>query len=188
MTSRHRMTSVIDGNTTVFTRLFDAPRELVWRAWTDPAMLCQWWGPQGFTCPDASMELRVGGEYKWVMRGPDGTEFPVKGVFLEVIEGEKLVMTDVADDMPTAWLEQARAQVFGRGSGDGSRLPESYWTVSFESRGRQTLLRITTHFASEADRDAMVRMGMVDGWAESLDKLDDACVLSSPSPIGTDPA
>ena len=184
MTTRHRMTSVIDGNTTVFTRLFDAPRERVWRAWTDPAMMCQWWGPQGFTCPEASMDLRAGGAYRLVMRGPDGTEFPVKGVFLEVIEGEKLVMTDVTDDMPKAWLEQARAL----GSGDGTRLPESYWTVSFESRGRQTLLRITTHFASEADREAMVRMGMVDGWAESLDKLDVVVAAPRAGAPGADPA
>lgn len=175
MNSSHRMTSSVDGSTTVFTRLFDAPRELVWKAWTEPAMMCQWWGPQGFTCPEASMDLRVGGEYRIVMRGADGTEFPVKGVFLEVIEGEKLVMTDVADDMPKEWLEQAR----DFGSGDGTKLPESFWTVSFESRGRQTLLRIVTHFASEADRDAMIKMGMVDGWAESLDKLDATLALSA---------
>lgn len=174
MSARHRMNSAIDGNTTVFTRLFDAPRDLVWKAWTDPAMLCQWWGPQGFTCPEARMDLRVGGEYKFVMRGADGTEFPVKGIFLEVVEGEKLVMTDVADDMPKEWLERARAH----GSGDGTRLPESFWTVTFESRGQQTLLKIVTQFASEADRDAMVKMGMQEGWAESLDKLDDVLVAA----------
>lgn len=180
MTQRHRMNSSIDSNTTVFTRLFDAPRALVWQAWTDPEMMCQWWGPQGFSCPEAVMDVRVGGEYRLVMRGPDGTEFPVRGVFLEVIAGEKLVMTDVADDMPKDWLAQARAF----GSGDGSKLPDSFWTVTFESRGRQTLLTIATRFASAADRDAMVRMGMVDGWAESLDKLDSA-LAAGPSSLST---
>lgn len=170
MNQRLRMNASINAKSITFTRLFDAPRELVWRAWTDPAMLCQWWGPKCFTCPEALMDLRVGGAYKWVMRGADGTEFPVKGVFLEVIEGQKLVMTDVADDMPKEWLDQARAL----GSGDGTQIPESFWEVKFESRGQQTLLTITTHFASEADRDAMLKMGMEAGWAESLDKLEDA--------------
>jgi uncharacterized protein YndB with AHSA1/START domain len=169
-TQPHRMSALLDGSTTVFTRLFDAPRELVWKAWTEPTMLCQWWGPKDFTCPEAVMDLRVGGEYKLVMRGSDGTEFPVKGVILEVVPSEKLVMTDVADDMPKAWLEQAKAF----GSGDGGRLPQSFWSVTFEARGQQTLVRITTQFASEADRDAMIRMGMEEGWAESLDKLDAA--------------
>lgn len=174
MSLHRRMNASLNGNVIVFSRLFDAPTELVWRAWTDPAMLCQWWGPKGFSCPEAQTDLRVGGAYTWVMRAADGTEFPVKGVFLEVIEGEKLVMTDVADDMPKEWLAQAKDW----GSGDGTKLPESFWEVRFEPRGEQTLLTITTHFASEADREAMIRMGMEAGWAESLDKLDDALAVA----------
>jgi len=174
MAARHKMTSKVEDNVVTFTRLFDAPRDLVWRAWTDPAMLMQWWGPQGFTCPAAELDLRVGGAYRFVMKGGDGTEFPVKGVFREVVTGEKLVMTDVADEMPAEWLKQAQSM----GSGDGAKLPDSYWEVRFEARGTQTLVTIVTHFASNADRDAMIKMGVVDGWAESLDKLEDAVLAA----------
>jgi uncharacterized protein YndB with AHSA1/START domain len=170
MHARHKMTAEVKEKVTVFTRLIDAPRELVWKAWTHPVMLRQWWGPQDFTCPSAELDLRVGGTYRFVMRGPDGAEFPVKGVFLEIVSGEKLVMTDNADHMPDEWLKQAQSL----GSGDGTRLPDSFWTVTFEARGRQTLITLSTHFSSNADRDAMIKMGMEGGWAESLDKLDSA--------------
>jgi len=69
----------------VITRVFDAPRELVWKAWTDPDQVARWWGPKGFTAPACKMDLRVGGEYLNYMRSPEGQDFWSKGVFREVV-------------------------------------------------------------------------------------------------------
>ena len=84
-------------------RTFDAPRERVFRAWTDPIKLREWWGPPGFTCPVAEMNLRAGGEYRLAMKPPDGEEFFVAGIFQEVTPPERLVYTWAweEDDMGT---------------------------------------------------------------------------------------
>jgi len=65
------------------TRAFDAPPTLVWKAWTDPKMMAQWFGPRDFTNPVCELDVRVGGSLRIVMRGPDGNDYPMKGVFLE---------------------------------------------------------------------------------------------------------
>ncbi|HUI73255.1 MAG TPA: SRPBCC domain-containing protein, partial [Spirochaetia bacterium] len=69
----------------VITRIFDAPRELVWKAWTDPRFVMQWWGPKGFTSPSCKIDLRVGGRYLFCMRAPDGQEFWSGGEYVEII-------------------------------------------------------------------------------------------------------
>src|SRR5271165_2323329 len=80
----------------VITRIFDAPRELVFRMWTDPRHVAQWWGPDGFTNPVCEMDVRPGGALHIVMRGPDGTQYPMRGEFREIIEPERLVFTNHA--------------------------------------------------------------------------------------------
>jgi uncharacterized protein YndB with AHSA1/START domain len=80
----------------VFTRTFDAPRERVFKAWTDPKLMAQWWGPHGFTNPVCDMDVRPGGAILIHMQAPDGTVFPMKGVFHEVVEPERLVFTSSA--------------------------------------------------------------------------------------------
>jgi hypothetical protein len=74
----------------VFTRVFDAPRRMVWEAWTDPKQLVLWWGPRGFTTTIDEMDLRAGGVWKLVMHGPDGTDYPNKNIFTEVVPYERL--------------------------------------------------------------------------------------------------
>src|SRR5262249_13750432 len=74
-------------------RVFDAPRALVWKAWTDPKMMEQWFGPRGFTIPVCELDVCKGGSLRIVMRGPDGADYPMKGVFLSVTEPERLVFT-----------------------------------------------------------------------------------------------
>ena len=69
----------------VVTRVFDAPRALVWRAWTEPKMLAQWFGPRGFTSSVPELDLRVGGALRIVMHGPDGNDYPMQGVFREIV-------------------------------------------------------------------------------------------------------
>ena len=73
------------------TRVFDAPRELVWKAWTDPAIVMQWWGPNGFTSPACKIDFRVGGQYLYCMRTPDGYEGWSGGEYIEIIAPEKIV-------------------------------------------------------------------------------------------------
>jgi len=75
----------------VITRIFDAPRELVWKAWTDPSLVMRWWGPKGFTSPSCKIDLRVGGRYLYCMRAPDGQEFWSGGEYVEIIVPEKIV-------------------------------------------------------------------------------------------------
>src|SRR2546425_388107 len=82
----------------VITRVFDAPRDLVWKAWTDPKHVAQWWGPMGFTTKVPELDLRPGGRWRYIMTGPDGIEYPVKGVFREVVPFERIVTTDEFDE------------------------------------------------------------------------------------------
>src|SRR5262245_36546673 len=78
----------------VITRVFNAPRELVWKVWTQPEHVAKWWGPRGFDTRVVALDLRPGGKSHYIMRGPDGAEYPVCGTFLEVIPYERIVTTD----------------------------------------------------------------------------------------------
>jgi DNA-binding transcriptional ArsR family regulator len=80
------------------TRVFDAPRELVWEAWTNPKQVAQWWGPNGFTTPVCELDLRPGGAIRIDMRGHDGTVYPMTGIYRENVEPERLVLTSEALD------------------------------------------------------------------------------------------
>lgn len=73
------------------TRIFDAPRELVWKAWTNPEFVMQWWGPHGFTSPACKIDLRVGGEYLCCMKAPDGSEYWTGGEYVEIVAPERIV-------------------------------------------------------------------------------------------------
>jgi uncharacterized protein YndB with AHSA1/START domain len=159
----------------VITRIFDAPRELVFRTWTDAKHVARWWGPREFTIPVCELDLRVGGAYRIVMRGPDGVDCPVRGVFREIVPPEKLVMTVDCSDHSAEWhdfLDPAR---------DKSQPPkfENLQTVTFEALGARTKLTILSRFPNAAIRDAALRLGMTEGWSESLDKLGEALTHAS---------
>ncbi len=79
-------------------RIYDAPVKAVWEAWTDPAQVAQWWGPRGFTLTTHSKELRVGGHWIYTMHGPDGTDYPNKTIYHEVIERQRLVYDHGGND------------------------------------------------------------------------------------------
>ncbi|MBA2247950.1 MAG: SRPBCC domain-containing protein, partial [Chloroflexia bacterium] len=127
------------------TRTFDAPRELVFTAWTDPAHLAQWWGPHGFTNPVCEVDLRPGGAWRIDMQGPDGTIYPNKGVYQEIVPPERLVFSDVVDEGADAWGEQAP--------------PSSISTVTFAELDGRTTVTMVTRLQSIAARDAMLEMG-----------------------------
>ena len=135
----------------VIERVFDAPRPLVWKAWTDPEHRAQWMGPQGFTGSVLKMDFRPGGEYRFYMRSSAGTDHWQQGVFREIVEPERLVCTYL-------WADAA---------GNPTR-PETQLTVTLEERGeKQTKLTLRQSiFESVTARDEHNR-----GWSTSLDRL-----------------
>ncbi|MDQ6651767.1 MAG: SRPBCC domain-containing protein, partial [Acidobacteriota bacterium] len=108
----------------VITRAFDAPRELVFKAWTDPKHVSRWWGPHGFTNPVCELDVRPGGAIRIDMRGPDSTVYPMTGVYQEIVESERLVFTSAA-------LDDA-----------GNPLFEVLNTVTFTEQGGKTSIEL----------------------------------------------
>ncbi|MFL5266209.1 MAG: SRPBCC domain-containing protein, partial [Stellaceae bacterium] len=111
----------------VITRIFDAPRSLVFKAWTEPDRAARWWGPQGFTTLHCTMDVRAGGAFRICMRSPDGAEYWKQGVYREVAEPERLVFT-------FAWEDA-----------EGKPGHETVVTVTFAEHGAKT--RLTLHQA-----------------------------------------
>src|SRR5476651_1103734 len=107
-------------------RVFDAPRALVWQAWTDPKRMAQWFGPRGFTIPVCELDVRVGGSLRIVMRGPDGNDYPMKGVFREIVPPERLVYSFIAVDS------------------DDKHLLEGETMVKFTEHGDKTTMMLTS--------------------------------------------
>ncbi len=140
----------------VIARVFDAPRELVWRAWTDPQHVVNWWGPTGFTTTIEKMDVRPGGVWKHVMHAPDGTDYPNSSVFREVVKPERIVFSHGG----------------GKEGGPGVHFTAT-WT--FEAlAGNQTRVTIRMVFDSAADRDVVVReYGAIEGGKQTLGRLAD---------------
>ncbi|HMI44731.1 MAG TPA: SRPBCC family protein [Gemmatimonadaceae bacterium] len=142
-------------------RSFDAPRGLVWDAWTKPELLRQWLGVRGgWTFAVCEVDLKVGGKYRYVWRGPSGAEMGMGGVFREVAKPERLVATEKFDE---SWYE-----------GDAMD------TTTFVERGGQTTVTTTVKYASKAVRDAVLKSPMESGVAESYNKLDE---VLAPRPV-----
>ena len=154
MAARSSTVAALAERELVITRIFDAPRELVFKAWTDPKHLAQWWGPKGFTNPVCEMDVRPGGSLRIVMRAPDGVDHPMKGVFREVVEPERLVFTNVAVDA------------------QGNHLLEGLTTVTFAEQGGKTKLTVRTNAAGLVAEAAQMLAGMEEGWTQSQDRLE----------------
>jgi uncharacterized protein YndB with AHSA1/START domain len=141
-----------------FVRVFDAPRDVVFKAWTDPMQLAQWWGPKGFTNPVCEVDARPGGKMLIHMQGPDGAVYPMTGVFREVDPPKRLVFTNAAVDL------------------DGNVLLEGMTTVTFEEQGGKTKLTVRSSATAVAPVAVEMIKGMNEGWAQSLDRLADLVV------------
>ena len=158
----------------VITREFDAPRERVWKAWTDPEMLKRWWGPEQFTAPSIKIDLRVGGQYIFTMHGPAGSPFDVDmfsaGVFKEIVPNEKLVLTDYFSDKDGNKVDPTESGM------DPDFPKESTYTVLFEDigGGRTRLSLVFPKPESEAQYQAILNSRMEEGWNSSLNKLAEA--------------
>jgi uncharacterized protein YndB with AHSA1/START domain len=137
----------------VITRVFDAPRELVFKAWTDPKRVARWWGPFGFTNPVCELDVRPGGAIRIHMRGPDGTIYPMTGVYHEIVEPERLVFTSAALD------------------GKGNPLFEVLHTITFAEQGGKTTLIMKARIAKTTLEAAPYLAGMETGWKQSADRL-----------------
>ena len=132
------------------TRVFDAPRELVFQAHTDPQHIPHWWGQRGSTTIVDTMDVRPGGAWRFVQRDPEGNEYGFRGEYREVVPPERLVYTFEFEGMP------------------GQILVE---TITFEEHDGKTRLTSTSVFSSVEDRDGMLESGMESGAIESWDRL-----------------
>jgi uncharacterized protein YndB with AHSA1/START domain len=147
--------------TVTIVRAFDAPRALVWQAWTDPKMMAQWFGPRHFTIPVCELDVRVGGALRIVMRGPDGNDYPMKGAILEAVPPERLVYSFVAVDR------------------DGKHLLEGETTVTLTEQNGKTTMTVKSHAVGCVPLAKQMLAGMEAGWTQSIDKLEELLVRPS---------
>ncbi len=138
----------------VMTRTFDAPRDLVWKAFTDPKHVARWFGGRGFVTTLCEMDVRPGGIWKHVMRMPNGEDLVMEVVFLEVVKPERLVWENVDH---------------GKRAPGGH--PTSRMTVTLEAVGKKTKWTLVTRFGSIEERDAANRIGFANVIAEGTEKL-----------------
>jgi uncharacterized protein YndB with AHSA1/START domain len=149
------MTETADDRELTLTRVIDAPPEKLFRCWTEPELLTQWFTPPPFTTPSAQMDVRSGGASVVVMRGPDGIDHPNAGVYLEVIPNKRLVFTDA---FTSAWVPSAKAFM----------VVEIGFEEAGEGRTRYTAR--VRHWTAE-DRQAHENMGFHQGWGVATDQL-----------------
>jgi uncharacterized protein YndB with AHSA1/START domain len=137
----------------VLERIFDAPRELVWKAWTNPAQLAQWWGPKCFTNPVCRADVRPGGEIYVEMRAPDGTVYPMSGRYHEIVKPERIVFSSGALDA------------------EGKPMFDIMSTVTLSDVGGKTSLKLEAKVTSMTALAPQHLSGMREGWSQSLDRL-----------------
>ena len=140
------------------TRVLNAPRDLVWKAWTDPKHLAQWWGPHGFSNPRCEVDPRKGGAIRIDMKGPDGTIYPASGTFEEIVPPERIAFTMTPLD------------------DDGEPLFETLTTITLDAIGNKTALSLAVRVLSRKEGAATFLAGMSEGWTQSLERLEEAAI------------
>ena len=136
----------------VATRIFDAPRELVWAAHTQCEHLQKWQlGPEGWTMPTCEIDLRPGGSYRFVYSGPEGAGFQFSGAYREVAAPKHLVITEMLDEGPV----------------------ETVNTLTLTEADGRTLLRVVVDYPSNEVREQIIATGMLEGWAQTYDVLEE---------------
>ncbi|WP_373503235.1 SRPBCC family protein [Aestuariivirga sp.] len=136
------------------TRLIDAPREALWRCWTEPELLKQWFTPRPWTTPVVETDVRPGGSSYFLFRGPEGQEFHNRGVYLEVVPNEKLVFTDA---YTKAWEPSAKPFMTG--------------TITFADEGGKTRYTAKVRHWTAEDKANHEQVGFHDGWGKATDQL-----------------
>jgi uncharacterized protein YndB with AHSA1/START domain len=146
-----------DGQPTLtIERTFKAPRELIWKMFSDPFHLVRWWGPKGFTNPVCELDFRVDGRWYHVMRGPDGRDFPADSTFIEIVPPERIVYRN----------RVVEAEAF-----DGNPPPSFKRTLTFTEANGVTTLRLFAEFETLEQRENARRRGFIEGTLESYDRL-----------------
>ena len=141
----------------VMTRVFDAPRTLVFDAWTKPELFARWFGARGWTVPVCEIDLRPGGAFRYILRGPDGSEVVMRGVYREVVPPERLVTTeDFEGFAEVGWRPEN----------------ETVTTMVLTEQDGKTIWTATVRYPSKEVRDAALQLNVAwTGMAESLDRL-----------------
>jgi uncharacterized protein YndB with AHSA1/START domain len=153
-------TGTVLGEITI-TRVFDAPRALVWKAWTEPEHFMRWWGPKGFTCPSAQIDLRVGGKHLSCMRSPDGQDIWSMGIYREIVPPARIVVTDSFAD------EHGNPVPASHYGFEGFWPAEALVELTFEEEEGKTRMTLR-HTGLPADETTQMAHT---GWNESFDKL-----------------
>ena len=135
-------------------RTIDARRDLVWRAWTDPVQMAQWWGPHHFTNPVCEIDARPGGKWLIHMKAPDGTVYPMTGTFSEVEKPRRLVFKAFAESL------------------DGTKFLESVTEVTFEEQDSRTKLTVKASAKGLHPMAPQMLAGMDASWSQSLERLE----------------
>jgi len=144
------------------TRVFDAPRELVWKAWTDPHYIMQWWGPKGFSAPVCKMDFRVGGKLLCCMRSPEGQEFWNAVEYHEIVPPERIVSSMYFSDPEGNKVDPEQLGI------DHEAIEGAYDVALFEDLGNgQTKLTFIGNEPMESAKNS----GQLEGWKEILDKM-----------------
>jgi uncharacterized protein YndB with AHSA1/START domain len=149
-----KTTTSTEGRDLVLTRMIDAPPEKVFRAWTEPDLMKQWFAPLPWTTPRAEVDVRPGGSNLIVMRSPEGAEFPNRGVYLEVVKNRRLVFTDAYNQ---AW--------------EPSQKPFMTVILTFDEVDGKTKYTARVRHWTEDDRQAHEKMGFHGGWALCTEQL-----------------
>ena len=146
----------------VITRVFDAPRELVWKAWTDPKYIMQWWGPKGFTSPFCQMDFRVGGKLLCCMKAPDGQECWNAVEYHEIVLHEKIVSSMYFSDAKGNRIEPEQLGI------EPEAMDDALNVILFEDLGNgQTKLTFIGNEPMESAKNS----GQMEGWNQILDKI-----------------
>ena len=157
--------------------VFSAPREDVFKAWTEAGILAQWWGPHAFTNPVCEMDVRPEGRYRLTMRSPDGTDYPLQGKWVEVGAPRRLVMTVDCSRYPAAWLDLLKTA----DAPEEVNLPKPLLlTVNLSEVTEGTLLSLRLSFDSPALCEFFLRQGLCEGWVESFESLAALLVILGP--------
>ncbi len=152
-----RTTAYADGPDLVMERVFDAPRELVWKVLTDPDRIPHWWGPRTTTMTVVEQDVRVGGHWRWIAHSSEG-DAPFTGTYLEVVPPERLVRTEIFDVEP-----------FNAGGEDSAAVE----TMTLEDLGGRTKLVSRSRFPSVESLEGALATGMIGGALESYDRIAD---------------
>ena len=154
--------TINDAERMVVTRVFNAPRELVWKAWTDPKYVMQWWGPKGFTAPVCRIDFCVGGKFLCCMRSPDGQEFWNGGEYHEIVPHEKIVSSMYFSDSEGNRVQPAHYGI------EHEAIEDAHDVITFEDLGDgQTKLTFTGNETMES----AIKSGQAEGWHQILDKI-----------------